>query len=86
MSRSVGGAVGTAIANAFYKAKIASAPPDYVTRAAISAGLPNTVASSTPFVQGISSNNFTMAEVAPGATAAIVQAGQQAALQAYAHS
>jgi hypothetical protein len=86
MSRSVGGAVGTAIANAVYNSKIAAALPDYITRAAVMAGLPDTEASLKPFVQGISSHDLAMAGMAPGATAEIVEAGRHAALQAYAHS
>ncbi|KAL8278368.1 hypothetical protein RQP46_009260 [Phenoliferia psychrophenolica] len=80
-SRTMGGAVGVAIATAVFSDKLAIAIPEYIAEAAVAAGLP--VSSLTTFVTGIATNNVTLAETAPGVTTAIIAAGGGAVVQAY---
>ena len=82
--RSVGGATGSAIAGAVFTSKIGAALPAYIAKAAITAGLPED--SLPAFVGGIATSNSTLAQSAPGATAMILQAGEKARLEAFAHS
>jgi hypothetical protein len=84
MSRSVGGAVGTAIAGAVFSSKVRSHVPSSISQAVIAAGLPgNSVAI---VVEGIATNNLTLAQSAPGVTQQILDAGQLGYLQGYAYS
>ncbi|KAL8281240.1 hypothetical protein RQP46_006274 [Phenoliferia psychrophenolica] len=74
-ARSVGGAIGVAIATAVWEQKLTVALPAYIAKAAVKAGLPET--SLVTFVTGIATNNV---------TPAILMAGGAAALDAYAYA
>ncbi|KAL8276983.1 hypothetical protein RQP46_010618 [Phenoliferia psychrophenolica] len=82
--RSLGGAFGTAVAQAIFNSKISALLPSYIAAAAVKAGLPQ---SSLPiFVGGIATGNATLAATAPGVSTTILEAGGAAALEAYAES
>lgn len=82
MARSVGGSVGASIAAAVFTAKITTALPAYIAKVGIELGLPTT--SLPEFVGGLATGNLTLAEMAPGVTPQMLQAGGVAAASAYA--
>jgi hypothetical protein len=82
--RAIGGAIGTAGAQSAYRNKLATKLPDYVTKAALSAGLPES--SVARVIQGVTASNMTLVESLPGVNSTIFAAVQQAYKDAQADS
>jgi len=82
--RSIGGALGTAIAGAVFRGKLGSALPSYIGAVAVKNGVAE---SSIPdFIAGITGDDPTTTESIPGVTASVVAAGLAAMSEAYSHS
>lgn len=82
--RSLGGALGTAIAGAVYTSKLNTALPTYISSAAANAGLPSS--SLAEFVAAMTSGDTATAASVAGSDPAILEAAGRAVLEAYAHA